>query len=118
MLGHDRCATAVPFAVHISFPLKVIATQGDTAGPALEAVRVEFLAGARVAGVVVDVCVWFFGLEVVAFDARVAGGAEGAVELVVVLAAVGVVVENVKVGGLKGRLADVADEAGLVVTAG
>lgn len=58
------------------------------------------------------------GLEEGALDAAVAGVAHGPVHLVVVLLAVGVVVEDVEVRRGEGGGARVADEAGAVPAAG
>ena len=57
-------------------------------------------------------------LEVLPFDALVAGGAGAAVEFVVVAFAVGRVVDYVEGGGLEGFLAGVADETVFVVSTG
>jgi len=109
--GHGRCSPRVPLAVHAAVPLEEVAFQDDLARGALEAVGMVLLTvGCAAAGAL-------FGLEVLALDSRVAGAAQGAVQLVVVLRAVGMVVPDVKVGRLERFPALVADKAGLVVPA-
>lgn len=96
-------AVGVTLAVVAPADLVVVVAQHDAARAAREAARVELLTLVR--------------LQVLALDAAVAGTAERAVELVVVLSAVGRVVEYVELGGGKGIAAGAADEAGLVVAA-
>jgi hypothetical protein len=93
----------VPFTIRSIPDLKVIILQHNTTRHAWEAswVKLEMLVG----------------FEVLALDAADAGAAEGAVEPVVVLLAVGEVVEDVEVGRGEGRLAGAAGEALFVVAA-
>lgn len=92
------------FAVVPAADLEVVVAEDDAAGEA-----------GKAAGVVLDAHV---GLEVLALDAAVAGAAQAAVELVVVLLAVGRVVEDVELGGGEWGAARAAHEAVLVVAAG
>jgi hypothetical protein len=92
-----RDVEGVAFAKDISADFEVVVAELDAAGVAGEAVGVELLPGV--------------GLEILAFDAAVAAFAKRVVELVVVLLAVGKVVDNVEVGGLERGAAGLAHKA-------
>jgi hypothetical protein len=96
-------AVGMAFAVVASSDLVVIVAQHNATRAATETPRMELQALIR--------------LEVLALNTAIARAAERAVELVVVLLAVGSVVEHVKLRGGEGRAASAANEALLVVAA-
>jgi hypothetical protein len=94
----------VPFAVGSSVHLEVAIGEGLSAVKTPEA-----------ADMVLDLELI---LEVLSLDALLAAAAEAAVQLVVVLLAVGLIVEHVELSRAEGLCARCADEAGLVVFSG
>lgn len=103
-VGLARNVGRVPLAVGNSHELEVVVAQCHAADAALETLRVELGAALR--------------LDVLALDARVAAAAQRPVELVVVARAVRLILEHVKVGRHKRRVARHANEALLVPAPG
>jgi len=89
-------------AIDLSGDLEVVVTERLLAVDAGETARMELLG--------------LLGLEVRPFNTTVAVSAQRVVELMVVVLAVRIVVNNVKVGSREGRTAGLADETVLVVT--
>jgi hypothetical protein len=112
-VGRDGSSGApgISLAVNIAVPFVVLALEVDVAGTTTKAVEVEFLgiAGPRTSA--------FVCLKVFAFDTFVTSSANRAVAFVVVLGAVGSVLEHVKVVCFEGEAALEADEAGAVIAA-
>lgn len=99
----------MPFTEHAPCDLEVILRQHGAARATRETPWVKFLLDAAAGG---------GRLEVLALDAAAAAVADGVVRFVVVLLAVGFVVDDVEVGGGEGGGARAADEAVAVPAAG
>lgn len=99
-----RRAKGVALAEHLAVPLEIVALEQHAARPAAETVGMELLAVRNAASPSLH------GLQILALDPRVAGAAQRVVELVIMLRAVGPVVEDVEVGGSEGNVAVVADK--------
>ncbi len=80
---------------------EIVFSENPVAFLAAEAVRVEFTL--------------LLGLQVWPFDPSIAICAKRVVEFVVVSSTVGMIVHDIEIGGLKGRLAGLTHEALLVV---
>jgi len=89
-------------AIDLSGDLEVVVTERLLAVDAGETARMELLG--------------LLGLKVRPFNTTVAVSAQRVVELMVVVLAVRIVVNNVKVGSRERRTAGLADETVLVVT--
>lgn len=98
LVHHVIC---VSFTIIASADLIVVVTQHNTARRAGETSRMELQASIR--------------LQVLSLDTAVTGSAKGAVQLVVVLLAIGEVVKDVKLRGRERTPAGPANEALLMV---
>lgn len=102
---------SMPLAVHLATDLEVVVPQHASAVMTGKAMRMELSATSQW-GAVATAC----GLQILSFDAQVAAVAERAVGFVVVLFAVGLVVDHIEICGLEGFMASFADEAFFVPT--
>lgn len=105
-----RCSPpSVTFTIDFTVPFEIITIEQNMTGSTLQAFGME-------STTIRSVGVLFNGLEIVALDSIMTGGAQRPVALMVMLRAEGTIIENVEISCLERRMAFEADETTTVIS--